>query len=336
MITSSSPFLSRNNSMTFDVNRIYSNVISTEYTIIDDQVAKSLLKLSTFIGRYGFLIIVPIGLIGNMLSMLVMLMKPNRTLPCNSYILFLAVFDNAALLGKILLVTCRNYGFWDSAYICGICGFIIETGWMTSAFLIVCLTIDRFIAVSNPIKAITMLTKRRVTFTTLGIITMSVSAKLIVIFTSLIYPNGSCGPIPATTILGLFLKLFHIAVNAFIPFVAMLIFNIGIILKLRLNRAELDHFNQESRKSNEQQLVKILPAITAAFFIFAVPLWMWSFTYHFIDYTTTPLRLAVFDLTYQITALLNYTNSSINFIFYLVAGKKFRGEFIRIIKCKYE
>ena len=102
--------------------------------------------------KYGFLFMVPVGMIGNCLSFLVMLQKQNRVVASNLYIAFLAVSDNFALLGKLIISVSQMYlGPWF-LYVCKIVVFMSDGTFMISAYLVVCLTVDRFILVAYPFK----------------------------------------------------------------------------------------------------------------------------------------------------------------------------------------
>ena len=60
--------------------------------------ASLLINIGNSINLYWFPIIVPIGLVGNLLSPLVILHKKNRQISCSIYMAALAVIDSFMLL----------------------------------------------------------------------------------------------------------------------------------------------------------------------------------------------------------------------------------------------
>ena len=54
----------------------------------------------------------------------------------------------------------------------------------------------------------------------------------------------------------------------------------------------------------------------------------------FVNYKKSPRSIARFYLSHSIMQKAYYTNYSINFILYVISGKKFRSDLVRLFTCK--
>ena len=132
------------------------------------QRARSFLqfKIGYAIQRYYLPIIVPIGFIGNCLSLLVMLRKHNRRVSCCVYMISLAICDNMMLFSGVYLwaiaeVAPRNWNLYECKFVC----YCFGTFGLAGVYLILFMTFDRWVAVNFPFKASTWCTVKRARLT---------------------------------------------------------------------------------------------------------------------------------------------------------------------------
>ena len=128
------------------------------------------LIIGTYIDIYWFPILVPIGLIGNTLSFLVMIKPNNRKMSTCIYMaaigindnvmMFLALYDNLVFATKVhnpYLIECKIAAYFT----------LLAT--QNSTFLVLAMMVDRYIAIKRPHKAAVHSTPRRAVRTVLGI-----------------------------------------------------------------------------------------------------------------------------------------------------------------------
>ncbi|ELU04589.1 hypothetical protein CAPTEDRAFT_127887, partial [Capitella teleta] len=110
--------------------------------------------------QFGTPIIVILGIPGNILSFLVMKARRYRNKSYSHYLCTLAVFDSLVLVGKYLtrvdaiLQTTSNRGLFDSYgdAACKTHNFAEHVCYLMSSWLVLCMTLERFIAVNFPFK----------------------------------------------------------------------------------------------------------------------------------------------------------------------------------------
>jgi len=293
-------------------------------------------KAEQFLKKYGFIFVVPIGYVGNSLSLLVMLQKQNRVIPSNLYIAFLAISDNIALSVKMVFSLGYSYtGSW-TRYNCNVGMFLIDAALMMSAWLIVCLTFDRYIAVAHPYKMNTYCTRKRTCLMSLFILFIVMALKSI----NITHFDVIFGVCLTTMVPGTHFSNWHITstilFNIGLPFVTILGLNVGIGIKLNKSRVTLDKHNQNhnhnqsnSGSKRQTQLTRMLLTISFVFLILNLPVYIAYITFEFID---DPASNFKFRGAIEFLYLVALTNNAINFVFYVIAGPKFRDDLFRIFK----
>lgn len=139
------------------------HVNSTTNATIAQQASKYLqFKIGRAIQRYYLPIIVPIGFIGNCLSLMVMFRRHNRRVSCCVYMIALAISDNMMLFSGVYLwaiaeVAPRNWNLYECKFVC----YCFGTFGFTGVYLVLFMTFDRWVAVNYPFKASTWCTVKR-------------------------------------------------------------------------------------------------------------------------------------------------------------------------------
>ena len=109
-------------------------------------------------------IIVPIGIIGNILVLRVVSLKHNRSVSCSIYMGALAISDTMMLLFSASIITLM-WGIPSAlctlVIMCKAQTFLLNTFFMTGVMIILALLVERVIAVTKPMKAAVLLSPKR-------------------------------------------------------------------------------------------------------------------------------------------------------------------------------
>ena len=104
-------------------------------------------------------IIIPVGIVGNILCLLVVSQKQNRSISCSVYMGALAVCDTLVLIGKSMQ-TYVGYVHTLSS-LCTAVFYIQFTFSQSGSMIILALLLERVIAVTKPLKATLILSPKR-------------------------------------------------------------------------------------------------------------------------------------------------------------------------------
>ena len=152
------------------VNSTIDTEIVTENTFMEEVETFLTYKVSSVIATYWFPILVPIGLIGNTLSFLVMVKPNNRQLSTCNYMAALSINDNIMMvlaLDAYLLTEIKVHILNESE--CKFLAYLHLLFLQNSTFQVLAMTIDKFIAVKWPHKAAIYSSAKRTRQTTIGI-----------------------------------------------------------------------------------------------------------------------------------------------------------------------
>ena len=83
-------------------------------------------------------------------------------------------------------------------------------------------------------------------------------------------------------------------------------------------------------RTSEKHIYIILLLITFAFLILTTPTYAMFLYANFVDYTETPESFAAFFLFFSVGEKLYYTNNGINFYLYVMSGRKFRNDLVKL------
>lgn len=286
-----------------------------------------------FLRKYGFLFYAPMGLVGNSLSIFVMMQKQNRSIPSNIYIALIAIADNLVLMFKCVLNIAQHFEMSWFLWLCKGSAFLLSSGIIISGYLIVALTLDRFVAVAFPFKVVTFCTKKRVIVTSLAVTVTAMVIRFESIFSASIV-RGNCGPPPSITVFRIVWSWAMMILNSILPFLIISALNIAIVVKLHKNKTELSKFDQNATdNAHDSQLTKMLICISFAFLFLSCPVFIHIVIFKFVNFMLSPLSLAVYACSYQVAINVTMLNNSVNFLFYLMAGNKFRKDLVNSFKC---
>lgn len=221
-------------------------------------------------------IIVPIGLIGNTLSLVIMLQRQNRYISCCTYMAVLAIADNISLLRRgfewVIYIGKKPYTDIE----CQVLAFIGLSAIQWGMFLIVLMTVDRLLAITFPLKA-TLYCKpgRAKLLSFVAFLTSFLFSIPHLMSTRPVGNNYFCATYTVDFQLMDYYAWANVIVNSFAPFVALTVMNILIIRKIKVHAREVEKHNQhqnQSRYSNIRPMSTICSPENPSMLIFQMNL----------------------------------------------------------------
>ena len=213
------------------------------------------------------LFIVVFGIIGNILVLVMMRDARLRYLSYSIYLRFLAVSDSVLLLTYLISETEKIFGLnrFTPAYFC-ITAFSVRTlAALLSPWLVVCLTVDRFVCVSFPLKRGTLCTWNK------AIIVCSVAFCLSLVFIAP-FPFGTnvrdskCFPSEEVRSYYIFV---HLILSALIPCLVIFLLTVLIVIQIRRSRNFRKSFlRPRSDSANGQQDSSTRPLVLVSLLAF--------------------------------------------------------------------
>ena len=331
----------------------------SEWDILKKEASELLpYKVGRGIQTYWLPIIIPLGIIGNTLSFLVMMRPHNRKVSCCVYMASLAVADNVMLInaGYYWYITdiARRPWFRTECYLFG---YLFHVFSLASAMLIVILTIDRFIAICHPLKRTSWCTHTKARHVAIFVFPVTFLVELPYYFFVRIIDKTTCAGFGAQGRASLVLSWVYMFINAWLPFIAIIILNTYIIVTVRRStkltlrdnghsrstvtsigsgRCEAPSTGEASndlRASRDKQLLVMLLLVSFALLVLLLPIHIRYVAFLFINQYQSADALALYVLLYNFTNKLAVTNSAVNFILYSIAGSRFRQDLREMLAC---
>ena len=133
---------------------------------------------------------------------------------------------------------------------------------------------------------------------------------------------------------------FSLILNFFLPFVLLLIMNSVIIMTLqrrsgnqKLQRQGQNEGQTSKMKNTERQIFITLLLVTFGFLVLNAPAYSFFVYAQVYDFDKSPKAYAGYNLFVEVSSKAYYTNYGINFFFYVMSGKKFRADLVRLVTC---
>ncbi len=300
--------------------------------------------IGRFILKYYLPILVPLGMIGNTMALIIMLQRKNRHIPCCVVMAALAVSDNGLLYvnahgwarAVVLKPAIRTWADYHAFNIeCKMLTYFFIVFSLTSAFLIIATTVNRFLAVVYPLQVKSLVTMRNTRMTIAAIVIAVPCYAIPYIFETDMLISELCSAFHDTNTLSRVYPWIAVVVGSVLPFVSLLAMNIAIITTLRRrNRALGGVAKTTTNKENyEMQLTVMLMLVSFIFLLLSLPQYVRYIVFNLIDYEKTPWLHAIYTMCYQISHKLYITNAGVNFFLYVVGGSKFRQDLKELFRC---
>ncbi|KAK3101886.1 hypothetical protein FSP39_007034 [Pinctada imbricata] len=289
-----------------------------------------------------------LGLIGNVVTLIVLNTKAYSKIESRFFLMALAASDSVLLLTQVFTKEIAVIVFGRdiralSDIACKIFFVFFRSSKMTSSWFIVCISIERFIAVWFPFK-LKMVCQRKIILMVIGIV-----YTCLLVYTSLwsyaskVNKNHVCHPDvydksnPAEVkTFGVFLIL-GIALYNGIPIVILLFTTPMIVLKLsrhaQRKKSITNRSSSQQDRTNRMNLTLI--GIMIAYIVLVSPIAALhgsAFALKINAYGNNWLAWILFKEIAQILEQMNYT---VNFIFYVTLSPIFRNALREILRCGY-
>ena len=295
-------------------------------------------RTAKYIDRYWFPILVPIGLIGNTLSFLVMIRPNNRKVSTCIYMAAISINDNLMMCLALngWLVTIGKL-YESSRWVCKSLAYLVNFSLQTSTFLVLVMTIDKYVAIKWPLRASTFSTSTRALSMSLGVITCTLCYNVPHLFASDLVKHMCVGYVLGSLKTKIY-SWINFLVNFIIPFSLLIHMNHAIVKAVRNSRKMFRTKDQgtdtrrRSMKNAENQLTTMLLLVTTLFLILLFPAYI-RFIYSTFVGRDTPSKYAISLLMFEITHKLYNTNNGINFFLYCLSGERFRNDLRKVLCC---
>ena len=287
-------------------------------------------------------VLVVLGLVGNTLSFLVMSSPNYNCKAFNLYLRSLAISDSLTLISELFTwidkLTDADLLRYHTSITCKLADFCKSVICLMSSWLIVAFTIDRFLAVCQPLKRQILCSLERIRFIIILLLILTSASQIfrLVLVERLDRPGRS--PCHASVDLRLLYFrldyfLYDILLRFFLPFVVILVCNSFIIMNIvRMSPIRRASASWEKRKTN--LAIYMLFIVSFVFVITMAPSTILSVTWYVLFESghrgKTYYKLRPFNTPFK---LLRMTNYAVNIFLYGLTGKEFRTELKKQITC---
>ncbi|CAF0845696.1 unnamed protein product [Adineta ricciae] len=314
------------------MNRTNSSSRST-FVVVDKSVLE---QISHYIYAIVFPLVFLSGLIGNLFSSIVFSVTKLNQTSCGIYFLILALFDSSALIGG--LHHCLTIGYHvqvRNANYCRVRNFLLYMSMDMASWMVVAISVDRYLKVKFPIKA-RMYATRKLAMVVSGIIAVIFIVKNAHLLTSFIgdftaNAADNCDPNPDHPKYMFFFKniwpWIDLTTYALLPFVIVTVCNILIIYDQYTRRLKL------RKRHLDLSLITLLLASSISLILCNLPITILAVIYPYISisYDTNEIYDSV-AFTFDLLRLPSYVSLALNFYLYYYTSILFRQQTVRLFR----
>ena len=281
-------------------------------------------KIGIIIHVYLPMVILPLGIVGNILSFLVMVQSQNRGRSTCIYMAALALSDTLNLV--VLAIYWIAYFLADEAIgveggriRCKVFTMLAHYAAEMGAFIVMSMTVDRFIAVRYPLKAVVLCSPYRAkVFITCGAILLIIF-NVPVLWMADLVNEKICANFHTKDTFTVIYAWLYTSFGSILPCVVLLGCNAMIISSIHRRRSRATDLlvlgrksrREEERRAQESQLTLLLLLVTFVFLLLTLPIYARYIVYTFVPYRTTPHAYARYVFFYHLTNKLWFTNRQV-------------------------
>ena len=287
--------------------------------------------------HYGFPLFLFMGLLGNILSVILMTRGTFRHMSSGVYLLFLSISDLsicALSIADWLPKATMNYYISNHEAVCKGTQYVGKLLEHTSSWMIVAVTVERAIVVTMPHRAKVISTRKKAWIVS-GLIVLVLGS--INIYQPLIIgivEDGRCFFVEWINdeLFGIVFALIDLFIYSFIPSIVLTACNIMLVVKLKESlKFRSTAVGGGSSNNDPKRIIAMVISISIVFIVLTLPhscFIISDFVPPEILYVPTTR-----ELWYSIVSLGITLNHSVNFFLYFLTGPKFRHEFWKLFTC---
>ena len=285
------------------------------------------------------LILSIVGLLANTLVIVVIVCGSLRHSVFMTLLVVLAVADNLVLLTTDLLQRgVFGHIFGQALSACRVLMYIVQSSGTMSSWMVVLISIERFTAISYPLKVHIYFSMKRSCILILCLVVFICVVKVYRLFSASIevrYDIPICLVSRPHERSNVIFSILDGLLYCLIPFCLITILNVMILKRLKSKKAFRARSQVHSQSSSHRDR-PLVPMMLAVSLVFAVT------TFPFTLLLTTSLILELNGIEWNennnwvfVLAIgLSNLNHIMNFFFYCITGSVFRTEFFSLFKCK--
>ena len=302
------------------------------------------LEIIRLLWLYGGPCIFTVGILGNILSALVMLRKALRQNVTSLYLVLLAVVDSCILCVTIPECYFQNvHGkpYFVNSVQCKIFGFFKNSLLIYESWILVALTVERACSIFAPFKAKTIFTKKFAA-AQLGLIgILALGINLHTLFQMAYDDDMKCMMVSSYFYNNVWPWILNVAI-CLAPFTIIIATNIAIIVKLVYLHQKRKRTQSVSNNARLAHTTTMLLAVGFAFILTIGPMYLflciqWIWFDQLSNRSIDELEIdewAIMEFVESIFTFLSLFNNSFNFFLYCLSSSKFRNEFFKMIHIK--
>ena len=315
-------------------------VTDTQDIILQETQSYMTFKVARYIAYCWFPALIPLGLVGNTLSFLVMIKSNNRKVSTCIYMAAISINDSLLLCFGLhdWLVGALKVSQWRE-WECKIAAYLDNLTLQCATYQVLAMTFDKYVAIKWPHRSVMYSAPRRTKVIILIIIVSVIIYNLPHLYTTAVVA-GACYGYSVKSILTKVFSWFTIVINAVIPFTLLIHMNYVIVKTVKNSRTMFRNsvasagveIREKTMKSAENQLTTMLLLVTTLFLILLLLTYI-RFIYVAFVSPDTPSKFTNSMLISEISYKLYVTNSGINFFLYCISGHKFRNDLKETVCC---
>ncbi|CAH1776749.1 unnamed protein product [Owenia fusiformis] len=235
------------------------------------------LKIAGAINFYGLFVLLGVGVPGNLMVIAVSTQRHNRNKSYSLYMGALAVFDIIGLLVPGLYRWILHQFSMQSDGSCKWGKYISSTNFGCSVFIIIAMTLDRYLAVTSPMNVRRFSSVNRTRKAIIGIVISMVAFNIpFYVYTKKIAGTVICDTFNSDALIAKVYLWLSMALTTILPFVVLVALNAKIINTLsRASRLDtlkdIGSTLRRCRSYQARQVTRMLVAVSIAFIVLTSP-----------------------------------------------------------------
>ena len=127
------------------VTTVWEKAETTKDTFMEEVESYIIFKIGNFLATYYYPVLIPVGMVGNILSFLIMIKPSYRIISTCIYLAAISINDNI-----MMYMICHDYLLSDAQihqFECNLLAFVASFALQNGTFVVVAMTLDKYIAV---------------------------------------------------------------------------------------------------------------------------------------------------------------------------------------------